>query len=253
MVVDNPVVVENPVVDEQINQDSEMEPNDIYFNNLFKMSLVEHLRIGSLFENDQKLLNLKSCSVCKQINLKLLEDECFTCKKYPINQHELQENDRNFLNILNPFSSRNDMCPGVVPDCLKDLTLMEQILISPVKPYIYTFFLKRGGQYGYRGQVINFPQNISTIVNYLPHSISSLSECVIFKQPNHDLTRYRDIRVRRQKIQDALSFLMVNHKYFINRIQLSQENLDQLPEDSTIESLLRTIDLSVSFLNDLMF
>lgn len=133
-----------------------------------------------------------------------------------------------------------------MPDCLKDLTLMEQILISPVKPYIYTFYLKRGGQYGYRGHVINFYQDVSSIVYQLPRAISTLSECVIFRQQNHDLSGYNDLRVRKNKIKDALEFLIANNIYFSSRISLSQPNLDLLPIDGSIESSLIEINIPVS-------
>ena len=51
------------------------------------------------------------------------------------------------------------MDPGEVPDELQDLTEIEEMLIARVFP-VMSIYRLRGGQHGYRGNVINFPQDV---------------------------------------------------------------------------------------------
>ena len=51
------------------------------------------------------------------------------------------------------------MDPGKVPEELQGLTEIEEMLIARVFPVMSVYKL-RGGQYGYHGNVINFPQNV---------------------------------------------------------------------------------------------
>src|SRR6266496_6042706 len=71
------------------------------------------------------------------------------------------------------FSSKNNMDPGVVPDELKGLTEIEEMLIAQVFT-VMTVFRLRGGQTGYRGNVINFSQDIHEFTIRLPRHPSSL-------------------------------------------------------------------------------
>ncbi|EXX66669.1 hypothetical protein RirG_121570 [Rhizophagus irregularis DAOM 197198w] len=57
------------------------------------------------------------------------------------------------------FSKDNNMDPGKVPDKLRDLTEIEKMLVAQVFPVMSVYRLC-GGQHGYRGNVINFPQNV---------------------------------------------------------------------------------------------
>ncbi|PKC51700.1 hypothetical protein RhiirA1_483178 [Rhizophagus irregularis] len=57
------------------------------------------------------------------------------------------------------FSKDNNMDPGKVPDELRDLTEIEKMLVAQVFPVMSVYRL-RGSQHGYRGNVINFPQNV---------------------------------------------------------------------------------------------
>ena len=54
------------------------------------------------------------------------------------------------------YSAGNDMHPGPVPDELAGLTDVEEMLISRACP-IMSIYRKHGGQYGYKGHVLNLP------------------------------------------------------------------------------------------------
>src|SRR2546423_12854221 len=89
---------------------------------------------------------------------------CFTEKKHP-----------------KKFSAGNNMDPGDVPDELKGLTDIEEMLIAQVFTVI-TVYQLRGGQTGYRENVINFPQDINEFTKRLPQHPSTLDVLVIQRQ-----------------------------------------------------------------------
>lgn len=102
-------------------------------------------------------------------------------------------------------------------------------------------YLQSGRQRGYRGHVVSFNQNITSLVRELPRSLNSLSDVVILR-PRNVLSTRSDLRVRRERIKNALEFLLQNHKYYRNQIVFSQENLSQLPENATIEEHLQEVE-----------
>lgn len=191
-----------------INQELEQENNmsfefsdqpdpieNLYFET-FNTNFQDNIRFSNDFETKQKDLIVNHCIYCEQISLDRLKDNiCNKCRKYRnLAPHQLN----NIQSELNPFSIYNDMLPGDQPEVLKDLTLIEQILISPIKPFI-TIFRLRGGQYGYNGNVINFAHDISNLTTDLPHAMNSLSEFVVVRKENEDLSRFRDFKVRKKK------------------------------------------------------
>ena len=64
------------------------------------------------------------------------------------------------------YSVENDMDPGIVPSQLEGLTQIEEMLIARVCP-IMSVYRKHGGQRGYRGHVLNLPQDIQPKVPLL--------------------------------------------------------------------------------------
>lgn len=97
-----------------------------------------------------------------------------------------------------------------MPEELSGLTMMEQTLISPIKPFL-TVFRLRGGQFGYNRQIINFNQDISELVTELPHALRSLSNNVIVRRETDDLSSFFEVRVRKMKIWNALRWLIRNN------------------------------------------
>ncbi|CAG8791829.1 22137_t:CDS:2, partial [Gigaspora margarita] len=65
------------------------------------------------------------------------------------------------------FSFGNNMDPGEVPEELQGLTEIEEMLIVQVFPVMVVYRLC-GGQHGYRGNIINFPQDVEEFTTRLP-------------------------------------------------------------------------------------
>ncbi len=113
---------------------------------------------------------VQHCSICfeawpKYVLHKNCENYvCDKCKK-----------DKSYPRRL---SVDNDMIPSKVPIELQGLTQTEERLISRAFPVIHVY-IKEGGQRGYSGHCINFPQNVSELANVLPRCPKELALIVV--------------------------------------------------------------------------
>ena len=137
------------------------------------------------------------------------------------------------------FSNGNNMDPGPVPEELKGLTEIEEMLIAQVFTVMSVYRL-RGGQNGYRGNVINFPQDIQEFTKRLPRNPSSLEILLVRRQSGNDPTGFRDFIVRRSKVENALLWLKANNHLYED-ITIDDEVLQSLPANGSIVSHLRQI------------
>ena len=95
------------------------------------------------------------------------------------------------------------MDPGEIPEDLKGLTEIEEMLIAQVFT-VMTVYRLQGGQNGYRGNVINFPQDIQEFTKRLPRKPSTLDVLVVRRQSSNESTAFKDFNVRRGKVSKAL-------------------------------------------------
>lgn len=114
--------------------------NDLYreFETIFSCNVENSLSFANIFEKKQRDLVLKECRICKEtsmFNSVNLDNICTRCESF--DYHYIEDINR-IVNParINPFSQLNNMCPGDIPDQLNNLTLMERILISPIKPIV---------------------------------------------------------------------------------------------------------------------
>ena len=73
------------------------------------------------------------------------------------------------------------MDPGSVPAELQGLSEVEELLIARAFPMM-SIYRKHGGQRGYKGHVLNLPEDIQGYLNSLPANVSDLPILVIRKQ-----------------------------------------------------------------------
>ena len=97
------------------------------------------------------------------------------------------------------------------------MTQIEEMLIARACP-IMTIYRKHGGQRGYRGHVLNLPQNIEHFVPIL-----------LVKRQGADNTEAQ-FRVRREKILNALLWLRANNTFYQD-IDIDHDRIHTLPED----------------------
>ena len=104
------------------------------------------------------------------------------------------------------------------------------MLIFAVMPFMSIYHLPHG-QYGYKGHVINLPQDITTFVSRLPRLPSQL-DILLVRKEGSDST-HCDFRVRKLVILRALKWLKQHNKFYRN-IEINQDALDQLPDRGVI-------------------
>ena len=132
------------------------------------------------------------------------------------------------------LTSDNSMNPGRVPPPLKDLSVVEEMLIAQIAPMMHIFRLPAGRQFGYRGHVLNLPQNVQSVLTRLPRTKSNLGMVVV--RQTRTSGKVNDFRVRRQRVLEALVNLKRNNKYYKN-IEIDSEALEALPEDGELDDL----------------
>jgi energy-coupling factor transporter ATP-binding protein EcfA2 len=195
----------------------------IYSLEVFKKYAKELEEINNSFNNT-------ICTICKEKDFTRksdVGDTCSRCKKLE-GKYTTQSGNQ----IIHKFGKSNNMDPGDQPNQLKNLTLIEQLLIAQVHPVLCVFRLK-GGQYGYRGQVVNLPQNLDSFTTNLPRALNSLSSILIIQREFKN--EVREFRVNKKRVFDALNWLKNNNKYYKD-ININMQNLDDI-EDGDINVL----------------
>ena len=132
------------------------------------------------------------------------------------------------------FSNDNNMDPGPSVPQLSALTPIEQMLIAQVNPTMCIYRLPRGGQYGFKGHVLNLPQDVQGFVTDLPRRVQDLNILVLKQaRANPDLPP-SFFAVNRQRVMDALQYLVRNNRYYRN-INIVQQNIQDLPVNGIIQ------------------
>jgi hypothetical protein len=104
----------------------------------------------------------------------------------------------------------------------------------------------RGGQHGYRENVINFAQDIREFTTHLPRHSSSLDIFIIRRQSANDPTKFKNFTVRHAKVARALLWLKKNNCYYCDII-IDDNILQSLPEnDSVIDQLRQFQDARIT-------
>ena len=112
---------------------------------------------------------------------------------------------------------------------------MEEMLINRALK-VMRVYIKPGGQRGYdAGHCINLPQKVEELANTLPHYPKEVSVIVV-KMHGKDNT-FKDVFVRRHKVENALRWLILNNPLYKD-IQIDTLALNSLPVNSIPNDLL---------------
>lgn len=82
------------------------------------------------------------------------------------------------------------------------------MLIARALP-IMRVYIKPGGQRGYSGHCINLPQDIKELASSLPRYPKDIA-LIVVKVKGRNNT-FKDIKVRKEKVQNALQWLIENN------------------------------------------
>lgn len=124
------------------------------------------------------------------------------------------------------------MDPGVVPAELKDLTIVEQQLISRISPCINLHMLKHGGLAA-NGHNVAFPQEVSEPGKMFLKLPSEVNIIKVRKLGIHDTSK--EFNVRRYKIQNTLIWLQENNSVYSDII--SQDRINLLSLDGELQDI----------------
>ena len=204
-----------------------------------QVPLVDDINIHSvIFDNAQKAVKFENCNNCNRrwFNLAVQQSGlCTFCNNCILKSK------------FNPYTRENNMDPGELPLQLKRLTFIEEQLIAQVHPVISMYRI-RGSQYGYKGHVINFPQDISTIANRLPYTFDIISKFIIVRRNEGE--GHSDFFVNRNHVRDALLYLKANNRWYSN-IEIDEDILQLLPEgESVFAQILSSQNVNVTQPND---
>ena len=171
------------------------------------------------FYKDMDKLELHQCQVCKEVWCKIYNSTCNRCKR-----------DKSFPK---KFSIENEMVPSPVPEALKNLTQVEEMLIARALPIMNVYCKPKGGQRAYKGHVITFPNNVQKVVNILPNLPGDLP---LIKIKKKDSANSKDFRVQKAKVLAALNWLAHNNPVYKD-IEIDQDRIDMLPVDDELDSI----------------
>ncbi|EXX53883.1 hypothetical protein RirG_239720 [Rhizophagus irregularis DAOM 197198w] len=154
------------------------------------------------FRNKVNKFKHSLCTTCNENfpSIVIIRGECRRCHK------EKQPK---------KFSKDNNMDPGEVPDELRDLTEIEEMLVARVFPVMSVYRL--------RGDVL-----------------------VIRRQSASNAEAFRNFKVRRDKVTQALIWLKQNNRYYADVI-IDHEILQFLPIDGTIDDQLQDINEDIDY------
>ena len=168
-------------------------------------------------------------------------------------------------------SKSNDMDPWHKLDHLKlpKLNDIEQMLISKVHSYmrvyrlqgkfilsmysftkllvltICVFFEKGGGGVGYKGQILNIEQDISSIAKQLPLMLDEIPCFLVRKSNQSSANGYRDFKINKDNILLWLKFLKKHNRFYSDLdLGIAEDRLEQIPidDDGSIQSSLQTME-----------
>ena len=149
---------------------------------------VEHDIYAAQNLNDENFLRLRQNFHNKVNAIKQLH--CLTCNEkifieYNARVQRCRRCSANANAEVNKFSADNNMDPGHVPPQLQGLTPVEKLLIAKVNPTMTIHRLSRGGQFGFKGHVLNLSQNVNAFLRQLPRTVHQLDVLVLRKE-NHN-------------------------------------------------------------------
>lgn len=136
------------------------------------------------------------------------------------------------LNLMDP---QFEKLPQKIKQDLESMTLLEELLISPVVAIMQVFRLTTG-QYLHRGYIANFTQNLTELCLNLPRMSNDLPLIIINNTNNN--VKHKELIVSKMKIERILTFLCNNNKEWIKAgIKIDSTSLNSLPENDIPNNL----------------
>ncbi|RNA16632.1 ATP-dependent DNA helicase PIF1 [Brachionus plicatilis] len=123
-----------------------------------------------------------------------------------------------------------DDLPNDIKKSFENLTMIEEMLISPILVLMSVFRLP-GGELTSRGFCANFSQNIQLLITKLPRLPKDLPILILRKKDQ--LNRSRHFTVNRNRVTICLNYLCQNNpQYIAYGITIDDSAINSLPENA---------------------
>ena len=196
-------------------------------------------------------------SLCK----KMKHSRCLNCRSVRINQkiaskgpkkgwcekcRELNYSQSHFIvnNFLPVWKDDNGNIRYDLPECLKNLSHAEKMLIQRISPFVPLTHLKHG-VFGLKGHVAAFEQDIGEFMNRLPRRKDDVSVIKVLQSVRAEIggsrASNRQYKVRKQAVLDSLRFL-VKYSDAYKDVEIDPSALDWVKGG---ESYLPGFDINV--------
>ena len=174
------------------------------------------------------------------------QHHCIICKElWPIQGNQQQPYTCSRCSKESPdshkFGKDNDMIrdmtliPPEIALELRQLTMIEEMLLSPVHPIMSVYRLPSGGNVS-RGYEANFKQDSINFIKQIPLKPSELP-CMIIRRKGQENTS-ADFKVCRARVEVVGRFLVDHHPNFKSHsITFNEQQCASLPEDAILAGI----------------
>ena len=188
-----------------------------------------------LFESRMENLNHSFCVCCHKVSLNMKVNKknvCTVCVPFKDTDYYLKRNS------LPVWYDDNGIVQYHVPECLKDLSIAEKMLIQLASPFVPLKHIKNGTM-GLTGHVCAFQQDIEGFVNTLPRSIQETTMIslikVVMNEFGSDERREEYFQVRKKNVGNALMWLK-KYNVLFKDINIDMTRLNwMIGDEDTIE------------------
>jgi hypothetical protein len=133
-----------------------------------------------------------------------------------------------------------DDIPFLIKRSFEDMSMIEEMLISPILAVMSVFRLPNGALIN-RGFIANFAQDINELIKILPRLPKNLPILVLKKKDQNN--NYKQFVVNRIRVQIVLEWLCKNNPQYIQHgISLNYELIHYLPENGIPTDFNEIID-----------
>ncbi|XP_055685061.1 uncharacterized protein LOC129791128 [Lutzomyia longipalpis] len=185
---------------------------------------------GKFFKHNVKKLNIDRCKYKNKSDLedflKISQYCCTTCHLY-LNKNKLPT-----------LAIKNGLDFPEIPDCLKDLSDLEERMVAPIINFMEIRELKKyalNPQKGLKGSVVHIPVEINDMVKVLPRRFDNMGTVQIKLKRHEDYkNHYMFETVRIKKVLEAINYLINTPLYKSEGITVDPNYLKDI-EDKEIE------------------
>ena len=200
------------------------------------------------FHKKMNRQQLQQCTECQErwytrLDYKPTATESYLCTRCKRELKELTKPTEQRKFHVTRFGKDNDMLPGNFPECVRKLTQIEELLVSPILTCMPVYTVK-GGSKRMSGNCINFVQHTEEIVNILPRLPSQL-DTLIIHAPGYKVTN-KAFKVNKERVRRFCEYAKSKKLPGWETVSISAERINKLPEDGIPDDLPTMIDAKLN-------